>query len=207
METPTPVEYISPSALAKLDDITVRADLVSAAHNYEEDPKRFGTEGELRLGKKTCRVAIKGETVSDGIVPFSWSMKGKTGTSYSIIVEISDEDVDGIEFIISKIQDFLDTQGEQYADWSVTSPLRGEKLTIKLKATDKKFDPKFNAKKIDTKNYANIGLEMDQQVAFEGTIEPQFKFADKRVDLNYIVKRVYYTPVNVDEPVTKRTKV
>ena len=191
------MEYITPSQLIK-EDVSVTCDLATALSNYEANPKRFGTEGELRVGKKSNRVTISGETVTDGIVALGWSLNGKTGVYYSVVVELSDEDVDAIEALLNKLREFL---GEMpgFEEWSVVSPLRGEKLTVKLKSVDKQFDAKFNGKKVQTKNHGNIGLEQDQKISFMGKFEPFFKFAEQRAELNFIVSRVFFDPINIEE--------
>ena len=202
------IEYFSPADIVSKSP-KIAVDLETAFLNYQADNKRFGVDGQVKIGKKSIKAVIKGETTSDGVEPYSWKMKTpdgeKSGTSYSITVELSEEDVDAFDALTTILENFLGDH-EGFEEWTVKAPLQGDKLKVKLKLEDKKIAARFNGKRIEARKYDDLGLEDGQTLTIYGTFEPSFRFKEQRAELNFVPRKFIYTPVEDEAPKKKVKK-
>ena len=190
--------FLTIAQLATNPHLEIRADIEGGLALYEENEKRFGIEGEMRIQKKTPKVVIKGETRSYGFNKNPWKFAGKAGTAYSVDIELDQTELDAFEFLVEKMEEFLESNNLK--GWKVMKPFKGEKMTVKvktetIKAKDNYFVPKINGKRVTESKIDSIGLDVDQNITFYGGFEPFFKFKEQRVEFNFVVRSVNFTPV------------
>jgi len=199
------IEYFPPTEIIAKSP-SVFADLESSFLKYQEDPKNFKCDGQFKIGKKSIKARVEGEAISNGIKPFEWSMKVKgvetTGTSYSVTIELEEQDVDAVEVLCNVVQNFLN-DNDGFDDWTVKSPMKNEKLQIKLAVETGRFTTLFNGRRIETKKYFDTRMEEGTKVEVLGSFEPVFKFKEKRAEVNFISRKFVYQEVADEEPKKK----
>lgn len=191
--------FLTVSQLASHPDLVIRSDIAEGLSRYEENEKRFGIEGEMRIAKKTPKVVIKGETRSYGFNKNPWKYNGKTGTAYTVDIELAQEEVDAFEVLIEKMEEFLEEN--DLKGWKVVKPVHGEKMTVRVKtetvkAKDNYFVCKINGKRVTEAKIDSLGLDVDQDITFYGGFEPFFKFKEQRAEINFIVRNIKFNEVD-----------
>lgn len=111
-------------------------DMQKALAKFEKDNKHSLEMGKFKVDGKTIKLQLDGELTTNGIAENKWtnSSTNKATTTYSLGLQLSDEDLEFFEKAANTLADFVG------GDFELTSLVKND--IIYLKAKDKKV---FNA--------------------------------------------------------------
>lgn len=118
--------------------------MIKAAEKFSNDSKHQLEMGKFKVDNKSVKLLLKGELTTNGIAENKWtnSSTNKATTTYSLGIQLSDEDFDFFEAAANCLALFV---GD---DYELTSLVKND--IIYLKAKDKKVFNAMSNVKADT---------------------------------------------------------
>jgi len=200
--------YLFPSEITN-SSYLIEADLKKGQENYDDNHKRFGINGAIKIDGKPVFVKLLGTASTDGIQEGTWSLvindTPRTGQYYSIGLELTNaEDELAFDLLTESLTNFIADD-----DWKVVNPSNNGKINIKLKYSGVKFDSRFNGAKLSINNVDDINKTVgyDTGMTVYAEIEPYFSFKDQKAGFNLIVRKIdFETELEITPSVFQQSK-
>ena len=181
-----------------IDDVSfTNLDIEKICSKYEQDDSKFLFMGNLKLKKQNVKVSLNGELAANDILVSEFD--GKKNFSLALALEEND-DLEAVEKICEKLESLIPNP-----DWTFSTPVRDEKMYLKLKvASDKKSFQAKNNVKLNPNKMENTGLYRGQRVTVIGEFGFYINIKEKKAGLTFTTRKIDF---EVDEePAPKRQK-
>jgi hypothetical protein len=183
----TPSEIVSDESLQ-----IAHIDLKKAIQFHEDTGKNFLALGSFRLGKAAFKVSLNGEVTTNGI---SVSEFNKIPNySFGLRFE-NEEDIAAFEKLGELLSNFITESTPDFKEeWDLTSPIKDDKIYIKLKTTTdkKRFNIASNIK-LDPKKIADAPIARGQKVQVIGELGVYCNLLDKKAGVTFAARKVTFT--------------
>lgn len=193
-------KVVAPSVIAEsIDQVSfTNLDIEKICSKYEQDDSKFLFMGNLKLKKQNVKVSLNGELAANDILVSEFD--GKKNFSLALTLDETD-DLEGLEKICEKLESLIPNP-----DWTFSTPVRDEKMYLKLKvASDKKSFQAKNNVKLNPNKMENTGLYRGQRVDVVGEIGVYVNIKEKKAGITFTPRKIQFE-VDFEEPVAKKQK-
>lgn len=183
------MSYSTPSEIIQNADLKIaHLDVKKALAHYEDTGKNFLCMGTFRLGKNSFKIALKGELTTDGVLTGEFNKI----PNYSVGFRFDDpDDFSAMESLSETLAEFLKNASDE--DWDLSSPVKDDKMYIKLKTTsDKKRFNLISNIKLDPKKLGDANLVRGQKVEIIGDLGVYCNLPDKKAGVTFSVRKLEF---------------
>jgi hypothetical protein len=185
--------FVTPSEIVTDASLQIaHIDLKKAMQFHEDTGKNFLALGSFRLGKAAFKISLNGEVTTNGI---SVSEFNKIPNySFGLRFE-NDEDAAAFEKLTEILSKFItESTPDAKEDWELTSPIKDDKIYIKLKTTTdkKRFNVASNVK-LDPKKIADATVARGQKVQVVGELGVYCNLIDKKAGVTFAARKINFT--------------
>ena len=179
---------LTPTQIISAETLSVgNPELKKAFKKFDSNPSAFLLAGSLKLGKSTFRTNFNGTITTNGINCMEFDKKQHYSLGFSFLNESDTEDFEKFEaplyaYLLSLCLD----------DWTVTTPLKDDKIYFKLKYKKRALNAKTNIK-VDLKKLDDLDVERNQKVQVIATASYYFNLKDRKAGISMDVQRINFT--------------
>lgn len=182
--------FVTPSDLINDSSLQIaHIDLKKASQFYEDTGKNFLALGSFRLGKTGFKVALNGEVTTNGISVAEFNKI----PNYSFGLRFTDdEDLAAMEKLTEIVSAFI-SENDPEVDWELLSPVKDDKMYIKLKTTSdkKRFNVASNLK-LDPKKVSDSPITRGQKVQVIGELGVYCNLIDKKAGVTFAPRKIVF---------------
>lgn len=187
---PIKMSYSTPSEIINDADLRIaHLDVKKALANFEETGKNFLVMGAFRLGNNSVKVSLNGELTTEGVLVSEFNKI----PNYSFGFRFDEpEDLAAMEALSDKLANYLKENSND--DWELTSPVKEDKMYIKLKTTtDKKRFNLLSNIRLDPKKLQDANLSRGQKVQVIGDLGVYCNLPDKKAGITFSVRKLEFS--------------
>ena len=179
---------LTPTQIISAETLSVgNPELKKAFKKFDSNPSAFLLAGSLKLGKSTFRTNFNGTITTNGINCMEFDKKQHYSIGFSFLNE---SDTEAFEKFEAPLTAYLLSLGLD--DWTVSTPLKDDKIYFKLKYKKRALNAKTNIK-VDLKKLDDLDVERNQKVQVIATASYYFNLKDRKAGISLDVQRINFT--------------
>ena len=179
---------LTPTQIISAETLSVgNPELKKALRKFDSNPSAFLLAGSLKLGKSTFRTNFNGTITTNGINCMEFDKKQHYSLGFSFLNE---SDQDAFEKFEAPLTAYLLSLGLD--DWTVSTPLKDDKIYFKLKYKKRALNAKTNVK-VDLKKLDDLDVERNQAVQVIATASYYFNLKDRKAGISLDVQRINFS--------------